>query len=106
MSQFRYVGDEPRQVSMLPSGELRLVEPDQVFTVPDAVWDSYACQPHLYEAQDDDPNRGTVEQTLADVGDDPAAARQALEAERRQPRPRTTLIAQLEKIASAAPEDV
>lgn len=49
MAQFRFVADEPRQVSMLPAGDLRKVEPDDVFTVPDQVADSYECQPHLYE---------------------------------------------------------
>jgi hypothetical protein len=57
-----YVGDEPREVSMLPSGTLRLVKPDEKFRVPDSVAISYACQPHFFEVEDypwppnDDPN--------------------------------------------------
>lgn len=49
MAKFRLLGDEPRHVSMLPSGTLRRLEPDEVFTVPDEHADSYECQPALYE---------------------------------------------------------
>jgi hypothetical protein len=49
MAQFRLLGDEPRHVSMLPSGTLRRLEPDEVFTVPDGHADSYECQPDLYD---------------------------------------------------------
>jgi hypothetical protein len=101
MARFRFAGDEPRQVSMLPAGTLRRLEPDELFDVPDAHWESYASQPALYEPLDDDPGRGTRDRVLADVGDDPAAAAQALEAERRSPKPRTTLIAELERRAAA-----
>lgn len=49
MAQFRMIADEDRQVSMLPSGELRKLEPDELFEVPDEVADSYECQPHYFE---------------------------------------------------------
>lgn len=49
MSTVHFVGDEPREVSILPSGILRLVEPDQSFSVPDEFDESYACQPHFFE---------------------------------------------------------
>lgn len=49
--KIRYVGEESRQVSILPHGMLRLVEPQEVFDVPDAHVASYECQPDLYEVQ-------------------------------------------------------
>jgi hypothetical protein len=48
----RFVGDEPRDVSILPAGTLRRVEPDEVFEVDEKVADSYSCQPHLYEVDE------------------------------------------------------
>ncbi len=48
----RFVGDEPREVSILPAGTLKRVEPDEVFEVDEKVADSYACQPHLYEVDE------------------------------------------------------
>ena len=57
MASFRYVGDEPREVSILPAGTLRRVEPDELFKVPDEHAESYACQPHLYESQDEQERR-------------------------------------------------
>jgi hypothetical protein len=48
----RFVGDEAREVSILPAGILRRVEPDEVFEVDEKVADSYACQPHLYEVDE------------------------------------------------------
>lgn len=51
----RYIGDEPREVSILPDGFLRLVEPDELFEVPAAVAESYAVQPHLYEVDEPAP---------------------------------------------------
>jgi hypothetical protein len=99
MVKFRYIGDEPRAVSILPSGEIRRMDPDQLFEVDGDYWESYASQPHLYEALDEDPNRQGIEAVLADVGDDPAAAVQALDAERRTRKPRTTLLRKLEEIA-------
>lgn len=48
----RYVGDEARHVSILPGGELRLVQPDGVFEVPEKVAESYSGQPDLYEVQE------------------------------------------------------
>lgn len=53
MARFRLVADEPRQVSILPAGELRLVAPDELFTVPDEHADSYTCQPHYYKREDE-----------------------------------------------------
>lgn len=47
--KFRLVADEARLVSILPTGDLRKVEPDEVFTVPDEHADSYEIQPHYYE---------------------------------------------------------
>lgn len=62
MARFRLLGDEPRQVSMLPEGQLRLVEPDELFTVPDEVAASYECQPDLYDRDDTEPGgRGEPE---------------------------------------------
>lgn len=63
--RFRFIGAEPRLVSMLPSGELRRVEPDQLFAVPAEFWESYACQPHYYVAQDEEPGRLQAEPTPA-----------------------------------------
>lgn len=51
MSQVTYVGDEPREVAILPDGYLRRIEPDQTFTVPDEFDESYACQPHFFEVK-------------------------------------------------------
>lgn len=51
MSRFRYVGTEPRQVSILPSGRLQKVEPDELFDVPDDHAASYECQPDLYKPE-------------------------------------------------------
>lgn len=53
MTRIRYVGDEPREVSILPAGMLRRLEPDELFDVPDEHAESYACQPHLYDVGDD-----------------------------------------------------
>ena len=58
MARFRYIGDEPREVSMLPAGITRLLEPDEVFTVPDEHADSYECQPGLYQ-RDEPAKRAT-----------------------------------------------
>jgi len=52
MARFRLVADEPRQVSILPAGELRLIEPDELFDVPAAHVESYTCQPHYYKYED------------------------------------------------------
>ena len=52
MARFRFIGDEPRQVSILPAGSLRLVEPDELFEVPDEHAPSYECQPDLYVYDD------------------------------------------------------
>jgi hypothetical protein len=49
MAKFRYVGDEPREVSMLPTGDARRVQPDELFDVDDKVAESYECQPQFYE---------------------------------------------------------
>lgn len=48
----RFIGDEPRHVSILPAGTLKRVEPDEVFEVDELVADSYACQPDLYEVDE------------------------------------------------------
>ena len=104
MAQFRYVGDEDRLVSILPAGELFRLQPDQLFDVGDEFWDSYACQPHLYQPQSEDPQRQGIDAVLADVGSDRDAAAQALDAERRALKPRRRLLAELEKRATAEPE--
>lgn len=103
MAQFRYVGDEARAVSILPAGELVRLEPDQLFDVGDDWWESYACQPHLYQPQGEDPNRQAIDAVLSDVGDDPTAAAQALESERRSLKPRPTLLRELERRADPEP---
>lgn len=46
--KLRLITDEARHVSILPSGALQLVQPDEVFTVPDRHADSYD-QPGVYE---------------------------------------------------------
>lgn len=73
MANVTYVGDEPREVSMLPSGTLRLVRPDEKFRVPDSVAISYACQPALFEVEGfewppaDDPNDDETGPTLDEL---------------------------------------
>jgi hypothetical protein len=57
MATFRMIADEPRQVSILPSGQTRLLEPDELFDVPDAHAESYECQPGLYELQETAPKK-------------------------------------------------
>jgi hypothetical protein len=49
VSTVTYIGDEPREVAILPDGMTRVIQPDQKFTVPDEFDASYACQPALYE---------------------------------------------------------
>lgn len=49
MATVRFIGDEPREVSILPDGLLRLVHPDTTFEVPKEYLESYWCQPHYYE---------------------------------------------------------
>jgi hypothetical protein len=63
MAKFRMTADEPRQVSMLPSGTLRLIGLDEVFEVPDEVADSYEGQP-FYERID------AAKKSTAKKGDD------------------------------------
>lgn len=53
MARIRYVGNEPREVSILPAGVLRHLEPDELFDVPDEHAESYRCQPDLYDVGDD-----------------------------------------------------
>ena len=53
MARVRFIGDEPREVSILPAGVLRLLEPDELFTVPDEHAGSYSCQPDLYDVGDE-----------------------------------------------------
>jgi len=57
MAKFRYVGDEPREVSMLPTGDGRRLEPDELFDVDSAYADSYRCQPGLYEEIETAPKK-------------------------------------------------
>ena len=67
--QIRYVGDEPREVSILPAGVLRPVQPDDVFDVDELVADSYSCQPHFFQ-----PGDGSKwPEPPADEPDEPAA---------------------------------
>lgn len=61
VARFRYVGDEPRQVSILPAGTLRTVEPDELFEVPAEHADSYECQPHYFQRDDPAPRRGKAD---------------------------------------------
>ena len=49
MSTVTYIGDEPREVAILPAGFSKLVQPDEKFDVPDEFDASYACQPQYYE---------------------------------------------------------
>jgi hypothetical protein len=56
----RYIGDEPRDVSILPSGDLRRTEPDELFEVDEKVAESYRCQPALYEVDESAPARKAV----------------------------------------------
>lgn len=48
MAKFRYIGEEPRVVALLPAGARRL-EPEEMFEVPDSVAEAYECQPQLYD---------------------------------------------------------
>lgn len=58
MARVRYVGDEPRQVSILPAGGLQLVEPDELLPpIPDEHVESYRCQPELYEVDQVDEHQ-------------------------------------------------
>jgi hypothetical protein len=50
--KLRYVGEEPREVSILPAGMLRAVQPEDVFDVPDEWVESYSGQPHFYQPAD------------------------------------------------------
>ncbi len=52
MARFRLIADEAREVSILPDGALRLIEPDELFDVPDEHAPSYECQPTLYSRED------------------------------------------------------
>lgn len=52
MARFRFIGDEPKEVSMLHLGALRRLEPDELFEVPDELAESYECQPALYTRED------------------------------------------------------
>jgi hypothetical protein len=61
MARFRLVADEPRLVSMLPAGELRRLEPDELFEVPDEHAASYEGQP--YYQRDEAPKS-----RIADLG--------------------------------------
>jgi hypothetical protein len=56
MARFRLIADEAREVSILPAGTLRAVQPDELFDVPDEHAASYECQPALYRR--DEPARG------------------------------------------------
>lgn len=49
--KIRYVGPNPRSVSMLPAGTLRNVVPDELFEIPDKHAKSYTCQPALFKAE-------------------------------------------------------
>lgn len=55
MSKFRMIAHEPRHVSILPAGELRRLERDELFEVPDELDASYECQPHFYQRDDAPP---------------------------------------------------
>lgn len=59
MIRFRYIGDEPREVSILPAGVLRLLEPDELFYVGEDHAASYECQPALY-VRDEPPASGVA----------------------------------------------
>ncbi len=51
MSTVTYIGDEPREVAILPDGYTKVVQPDEKFNVPDEFDASYACQPHFFEVK-------------------------------------------------------
>ncbi|GGZ28437.1 hypothetical protein GCM10010387_22370 [Streptomyces inusitatus] len=48
MARVRFLGPEPVYVPEL--GVDRIVQPDEVVTVPDDRYDGYACQPTAWEA--------------------------------------------------------
>jgi hypothetical protein len=52
MARVRYIGDEPRAVSILPEGRVQHLDPDELFEVGDDYVDSYTCQPHLYQIEE------------------------------------------------------
>jgi hypothetical protein len=49
MSTVTYIGDEPREVAILPAGFMKVMQPDEKFDVPDEFDASYACQPGFFE---------------------------------------------------------
>lgn len=53
------------------------------------------------KAIDNTPDHYTVKQILSGVGDDPAKASSALEAELARPEPRKSLVSKLSRIANA-----
>jgi hypothetical protein len=73
MATVTYIGDETRDVSILPDGFLRRIEPDQKFTVPDDHAISYACQPHLFEVDGypwPPPEVDELTEPLAEIADE------------------------------------
>lgn len=71
MTIVRYVGDEPREVSILPAGNLKLVKPDETFEVPEKYAGSYGCQPHYFEVPGYEPEH--VDPNTPDPDLDPPA---------------------------------
>lgn len=64
-------------------------------------WEEYV-PPEEVAALAEEQAQQTVKDVLTDVGDDPDAARRALDAENASPAPRVTLTAQLERIAATS----
>ena len=60
------------------------------------VWEKRGWE--VVDTADNVPDRHTVEEVLAEVGDDPERAARALEAERSRAKPRTSLVNGLERI--------
>lgn len=59
MARFRYVGDEPREVTLHPTGITRRVEHGDLFDVGDSYVSPFESEPDLYVR--DEPPAGTVE---------------------------------------------
>lgn len=91
----------PYAVEIVATGQE--VEGGETVDVPDDVGGSLAEQVDAWETVDG-PSRPTVDEVLADVGDDPDRARQALAVERDSGKPRKSLVSRLEEIAATDEE--
>lgn len=87
----------PYAVQIAATGQV--VDGGEAVEVDDEIGSSLVEQVDAWEAADG-TSRPTVDDVLADVGDDPDRARQALAVEQGSDRPRKSLVSRLEEIAS------